>query len=340
MADNTVIDDAITYPILTEEVDYPVSAPDSSGVGAASISRQAESAIREVLGWRPKSNDPKGFVAALTQAFEIKDVEGHVEWKWTPRTYAIRADLGAITGAQASIYQRAKAALDQSLPLLDGLYPLDPAFDPQLTDAIRLIVRNSLVGLVTELGMEGGPRLAVADDAFEVLLGTGRLDLDDPEQVKGGLDTLRNRFGLYRARVNTIEEEQNFTNFLILVDYVNSLKRSWDFEKIYFDRRNTGVDKFLGTQSVLLARDLAVIAESVQEVTFAMNSVFLGPAERQTYELDCDPKMTIAELLDWAQRFTSDEGPRLIQDAGKDGVQAVAATLEKIRQLVRNCLLT
>jgi hypothetical protein len=339
MADKTVIDDAITYPILTEEIDYPVSAPGGSGAGAASISRQAESAIREVLGWRPKTSDPKGFVAALTQAFEIKDVEGHVEWKWTPRTYAIRADLGAITGAQASIYQRAKAALDQSLPLLDGLYPLDPAFDPQLTDAIRLIVRNSLVGLVTELGMEGGPRLAVADDAFEVLLGTGRLDLDDPERVKGGLDTLRKRFGLYRTGVNTIEEEQNFTNFLILVDYVNSLKRSWDFEKIYFDRSSTA-DKFLGTQSVLLARDLAVIAESVLEVTFAMNSVFLGPAERQTYELDCDPKMTIAELLEWAQRFTSEEGPRLIQDAGKDGVRAVTATLQKIQQLVQDCLLS
>ena len=31
---------------------------------------------------------------------------------------------GGITGAQASVYQRAKDALDKSLPLLDGLYPL------------------------------------------------------------------------------------------------------------------------------------------------------------------------------------------------------------------------
>ena len=36
----------------------------------------------------------------------------------------MQADLGAVTGAQASIYSRAKVALYQSLPLLEGLTSL------------------------------------------------------------------------------------------------------------------------------------------------------------------------------------------------------------------------
>ena len=76
-----------------------------------------------MLGWKLKDGDPKGFTGALTQSFTLAEVEGHIESRWTPRTYAVQTDLsGGITGAQASVYSRAKDALDQSLPLLDGLY--------------------------------------------------------------------------------------------------------------------------------------------------------------------------------------------------------------------------
>jgi hypothetical protein len=34
------------------------------------------------------------------------EVEGHIEAKWTPRSYAVQTDLpGGITGAQASLYE-------------------------------------------------------------------------------------------------------------------------------------------------------------------------------------------------------------------------------------------
>src|SRR5207248_7488821 len=82
-------------------------------------------AMQQVLGWKVRNDDPKGFVGALTQSFSCKQVEGHTECTWTPRSYAVQTDLsGGITGAQASIYARTKEAVDQSLPLLDGLYPL------------------------------------------------------------------------------------------------------------------------------------------------------------------------------------------------------------------------
>ena len=98
---NQKIDDILSYPILTEEVGFPAaSRPGTpSGSGTGQLGQIAEAAIRQVLGWRPKAGDAKGFVAALTQAFSFKQVDGHTEWTWTPRTYAVQADMGTITGA-------------------------------------------------------------------------------------------------------------------------------------------------------------------------------------------------------------------------------------------------
>src|SRR5262245_50000307 len=100
-------EDLTTFPILTEEVTLPAD-PGRSGMtaGTAPLSQKVDLTLREILGWRPRNNDPRGFLASLGQAFEIKHVEGHTEWMWRPRTYAAEADLGAITGAQASIYSR------------------------------------------------------------------------------------------------------------------------------------------------------------------------------------------------------------------------------------------
>jgi hypothetical protein len=354
------------FPFLTEEVDlggYGGRSQPAGGSGA--VGQTVERTIRDVLGWRPRAGDTKGFLAALQHAFTGKEVAGHTEYTLNPRSYAveIQADLGTVTGAQASIYARAKAALDQVLPLLEGLEPLRVDFDPENVNAIRAIVRSHLTELVAELGVEGGPRVQRVDQLFEFLLGgtiferlvvtrdTEQVLVDTPPPV---LAVLAQRLGLERNRINTIEEEQNFTNFLIVVDHVVSLAVSWDAQRGFFDR--VGDDEpFLGTQLVLLSRDLEVIAESVHEVEYAMDSVFLGPAERQTLELQFPDSLTspdgetrspvagtaplfIAELLDWVERFATEEGRQLIDEGGRQGVVAFRPTLERLEQLVRAAL--
>jgi len=359
-----VLKDFQTYPILAQEVNL-ASAPAASGP-STSLNRTVENLMRDVLGWRPKRSDPRGFVAALTQSFALEEVEGHVEWNYVPRGYAVQADLGALTGAQASIYQRAKAALGEMLPILDRLYPLNPVYDVQDVEAIRTIVRDGLGALVTELGMEGGPVVQKVDGIFLALIKI------EPEQTprsfehpRGQLGLIQERFGLQRRRINTLEEERNYTDFLMLVDYVYSLWASWNSQRKYFDRifRKEHDFAFFGPQLVLLSRQLAVIAESVQEAYYAMDSVFLGPAERQTTKLDLSgieielPVPTassgerkgaaqetkalikptspiyLSELLSWIDSVAGDTGPRLIQDAGKDGTGALADTLDVLRRL-------
>jgi hypothetical protein len=76
------------------------------------------------LGRKLTTSDPTAFLQSLNRAITIKEVEGERDLEWTPRSYAIQTELGgAITGAQASLYHRAKSALDDALPLIEGLKP-------------------------------------------------------------------------------------------------------------------------------------------------------------------------------------------------------------------------
>ena len=171
--------DLQSYPVLTEEVPAGMisgaAGPAMGRIagGPSTLGQTADQAIREVLSLRTRTDDPKGFVAALNQAFDLKQVEGRSQWTWTPRSYTVQTELGAITGAQASIYARAKVALDQSLPLLDGVYPLLPNVEPEDLASVQAVVRTQFTTLVNEFGVVGGPRVPRVDELFELLLGPG-----------------------------------------------------------------------------------------------------------------------------------------------------------------------
>lgn len=358
--DDTFDDDPTPFPLLVGNVDLttgtaPHGHPGGGGYGDGhgamrSAGVTVSAAIRDVLGYQTKTTDAKGFVSALQRSFTCYDKTGYTVCEWTPRSYAatIPSDLGALTGAQASIFERAKVAADSIVPLLDGLNPLASDADRQDVDAIRAIVRSRITELVTELSLEGGPRTQRVDELFERL--TGRLAGDDPFfnflNVSGELSVLRDRFGFKREEINTIGEEEDFTNFLIIVDSIASLFATWQQVRVFFDRGLALVDQdnddnapFLGTQLVLISRQLGVVTETVKETYFAMDSVFLGPAERQTVLLDLKDEgnlrttILLSELLDWIDRFVTEEGPHLIEEAGTDGVNAFVPTVTRLATL-------
>lgn len=346
-----VAEDAVTFPILTKEVSSSGrSSRNGDGTGSSgggALTRTAQGAIRDLLGWRYRADDPKGFMAALNKAVALKEVEGHVESTWKVQPFAVQADLGEVTGAQASIYKRARVALDHSLPLLEMLKPLRPDADDESTISMRALVRSALSELVGELGNVGGPRVQRVNEYFTRLLGVTQFDVaffqtqafvdlvSDPSEVDGALGQLRDRFGLRKDLVLTVDDELVLTNFLILVDYTTGLFQTWVAQKGFVER-NGGTDKFLGTQLVRLSQVLNVIVESVHEAYDAMDSVFFGPEERDVTEIEFDgePRITVAELLGWVEHFAGVEAPQLIEDSGKDGVDAVRITLERLRDLV------
>src|SRR5262249_37269153 len=91
--------DLEAYPILTEEVGYPPSPLAKGGAGSApaagggALTPVVTKALQDVLGWKIKSNDPKAFIGALNQSFQLALIEGHVEATWTARSYAVQSDL-------------------------------------------------------------------------------------------------------------------------------------------------------------------------------------------------------------------------------------------------------
>lgn len=350
------VEDAISYPILTEEVAYrpsPVGIQTSgaggiSGPGGSNLGQVALQAVSDVLGWKANTADPKGFIGALTQSFTLADVEGHVESTWKPRSYAVQTDLGGgITGAQASLYMRAKDALDQSLTLLDGLYPLDPEADPEYVKALREMARSQMTEIVKELGVVGLPSILRINTYFGILLGQDPTNLTagdvrlNPDQIEGTLGELRDTYGIFfqgNPFNNSVQDEQDITNFRVISDYMTSLLQSWIANREFFILKPR-IPAFFGTQLVLISRQFNVIAETVNELRFALDSVFIGPNERQTLLLEFDdnslPPMFLEDVLDEVDNFVAEEGPRLLRDGGKISVtNNILPVVDTLRRMI------
>lgn len=325
------------YPALVQQIDPARrSARRTEGDAVASV----ESTLRDIMGWQPRAQDPDGFTAALKATFTLREEAGHIEYEIVQRNYAVQlqADMGAVTGAQASLFTRAKNALDDALPLLRGLTPLRTDADSQDTEATREIVAALFTDLVAELGAVGGPRCQRVENLLQQMV--GELDDDlapDPAVVRGQLGELRRRFGLERDRVGRLDEEKNLTNYWTLVEYVGDIRRSYLNSRPYFQR---GGDKtFYGTQLVLLSRQLALIAGTVEEANFVFDSIFIEDAQRQALLLrfvsrNLGAPMTVYELLDWVSRVATGDGPRLIQNAGRDGLGSLVSTLQQLGNLL------
>jgi hypothetical protein len=344
------VEDAVSYPLLTEQVSFPRSGSGPTtgstpmGGGRSSLGQTAALAVGDVLGWKVSSTDPKGFIGALTQAFTLNDVEGHVESTWNPRTCAIQTDLGGgITGAQASLYTRAKDALDQSTALLDGLYPLDPEADPEYVKALREMARSQMTEIVKEFAVVGLPSVLRINTYFDILLGQHDAAVQfDPDQVGGTLGTLRQEYGIFfkgNPFSNSIEDEQDITNFRVISDYMTSLLQSWISNRQYFLLGLNNQPAFFGTQLVLISRQFSVVAETVNEVRFALDSVFIGPSERHTLLLEFGdpalPAMFIEDMLEEIENLAITEGPRLLQDGGRLSVNNnILPVARSLRNLV------
>lgn len=363
------VEDAISYPILTEEIGYPPSVTSRPGTGGGGgstgggggqgLGQIASRAIAGVLGWKPNSTDAKGFVGALTQSFDLTTVEGHVESKWNARSYTVQTDLaGVISGAQASLYTRAKVAQDNCMPLLDGLYPLDPTADPEYVTALRDMAKSQITEIVKQFG-QVPPSILRVNTYFKILLGNRSLKFSespivevDPDKIGGTLGAIRDTYGIYFLKnqtdnplSNSVDDETDITNFRVISDYMTGLLQSWLANGKYFMLSTSRMPAFLGTQLVLISRQLGVIAETVNEVRFALDSVFIGPNERQTLLLEFHdsldlPAMYLEDVLTEIESSVTDEMPRLIKDGGRIAINnnllPVAQTLMNMIQGARD----
>jgi hypothetical protein len=370
--------DLTAYPILTEEIGYPPSpvsrpsggqGPSIGGGVPGGLGQVASRAIGEVLGWKASVSDAKGFVGALTQSFSLVEVEGRTQSRWNPKSYTVQTDLaGGITGAQASLYARAQVAQEKCLPLLDGLYALDPRADPEYVAALRGMAKSQITEIVKQFAVVP-PSILRVNTYFHILLGVDRKQLaippgtrpedsarveTNPDVIGGTLGDIRKIYGIYfqhegkdNPLSNSVEDEQNITNFRVISDYMTSLLLTWLGNYEYFRLTMGRAPAFLGTQLILISRQFNVIAETVNEVRFALDSVFIGPNERQQLLLEFHPiaghhipSMYLEDVLTEIESTVTDEGPRLIKDGGRialyNNVQPVLRTLIEMIEGAQN----
>jgi hypothetical protein len=283
-------------------------------------------AVRDVLGMRPRTQDPKAFLDALRASFNLRMLEGHVVADYVPRGAAVMSDLGAVTGGQASLYRRATMARAEILRILDGLTALRPDADPEDMASYRTLVRDSVQRLVDELGNPGGPRVQMVDMYFAGLTGSATpIAGVDADNVPGQLGALRDRFGLTDDNSNTVDDEAVRTSFWTLVDLVTDLQASWATQKVNFSSQ--AGQGFLGTDLILLSRLMEAAVDQVDELERVLDSVLIAESERRTIMLDSDKGLTLDGLLTWLRTFLGDEGRRIAQDTGRDGIVAALAPM-------------
>jgi hypothetical protein len=317
-----VVDVDNAFPAM---VDRPASRRDA-GSGPDDVAPRVTTALRDILGWRPRAGDPNAFENALTSAFRLRMVEGHVEADYVPRGYAVQADLGAVTGGQASLYRRATISRTETLRILDALVPLRTDADVEDMDSYRLLVRNGVERLVDEIGAAGGPRVQMVDLYFAGLTGTAKpVGGINADNVSGQLGALRDRFGLTDANVNTVEEEGVRTAYWTLVDLIADLQASWYSQRVKFS--GAAGQGFLGTELIILSRLMEAAADQVEELEDVLDSVLITESERRTLLLDTDTGLTLDGLLTWLHDFLSNEGRTLAQDAGRDGIVSALAPM-------------
>ncbi len=305
--------------------------------------------MRSILGYQPRSASVVGELSegrraldALERSFTQVEEHGIRYYRWTPRRYHATTDLAAeLSGAQASLYRRAKLAIDEVERILTGLEPLH-VIDEDRAEATLAVLHALLAELVAELGRVGGPWRRRVDELFEQLLlrdGNALMAEADLSATRlsgrlGGLGRLYGYLPVERAEINTPEEEQQATDYRIAVDHVIGLFRSW--------REGADIYQGFGIQLVQLERLLGVVSESVEEVRAALAAALIGPAEQQMLQLTFQDgsELSVDGLLSWTQEFAGGLGERLIRDGGRlalqNEVRLTAMTLESlVRQVTQ-----
>ena len=308
---------------------YPFQVTDASAPGASrggpadETQRIVDSALRAVLGGRTRVDDPGSLKAALARSFVEERIDGRRVYRNVPRgSLSDIVGEGEVSGFQAALMTHAREVVEHGLPLLDGLKSLAPGVGDDDIVSRAAIVRSNVVRLRDEFGRRDGPRPAVVQNILDVLLGNVETN---PDLVGGVVGGLRDRLGLETvSHANNVEDEHQLTSYRLLAEYIVGLRTAWLTASPLLGA-GTG-PRFVSAQLRHVELMMQTITESLNQVRASMDSVFLGEAERRVQtvrlgSLESEPpgnaRMTVEELLEWAEETVSPDSITLIREGGR-----------------------
>jgi hypothetical protein len=286
----------------------------STGTG---LGARVDAAFRRILGQAPRSSDPVGVAAAVANAFPVSVVAGARTVNWRPGNYgATSATTATISGAQRSLLTRASDEIQTIQRTLERMRPNLPAPDAEEIDAAKAVILQELDSILREISTEAGPNQARVTSSLETMLRTPILGSSGYVAYLGLQSGFLDSAGaISQVNRNTVAEEQNLSDFILIRDCITSIDTSWtNFKRI--------ASSDLGSGLIKLARRLQAITESCGEIERAMDSVNFGPGDRTVTEIS-PGGMLISELLSWIAEFGRIDGPKFISSGGRRGIQVI-----------------
>jgi hypothetical protein len=304
--------------------------PNGKGGSADTV----DTAIESLLGARPQTG--ADFRTLLSRAFTTSQVDGRTEVTYRRPTTAGAMMLsggGVLTGAQATIVNRARQARDEIFHDLDALVPLTLTPDPDLVRDVRALIHDTVDQVVAELATPGGPNILRIDQLLRELAGAGAV-AEPPAPVtaadpQGLLGRLSDVFGMDRTNISSLDDERTFTSFVSIVSTTAGLCAEWVSDRAFLNPLTGTQQPFLGTQIVQIERGLAVVGQAVAETRRALGRAEVEPTEQDLPIGSGGTTTSIGSVLDWVDAFARTGGNR-IRYGGQDGIRSFAELAEQL----------
>jgi hypothetical protein len=355
---------ASTHETAFDDGARPVSG--MSGGAGSMLERQVDRAFTQVLGRAPGRNT-SSFFAALGDTFPVgKDgsvvlrptrsivsLYARDDGSLSDSSGAISAGLsGQIAAEQAALYRQASVVADDALRVLRALQPFKPTADLDEVEALRALVDTEIRSLVDEFGRLDRPRSDRVDSLFLSLLGPREAGNPAALSFTSGHLIMLGRVALLdqsnQIIATTPADEAQQTNFELLRQYAFTLQGMWDNylpndELLNFSTR-------LAKTSLMLP----VVAAANNQFAAALDAIGFGEQERRSLAANfrdslrnppalgvtpLPPDMTIYDLIEWIDRFTTVESPGILTESGQFGLDYVADQADALFTMLATILL-
>ena len=330
---------------------------DSSG-----MERQIARAFNQVLGRAP-GRGADSFMSALNGAFPLAPSSEGQQVSFTPARsvvsiYAPNGShqngssngggtdnglAGQLPARQAALYRQVSIIVGDALAVLAGLQPFVPEANTEQIEGLRTRLQAEYIAVRDETGRIDEPRPERVRAYFDSLT----LHI-----TEFGRRAFLNR----RDLIATSTDEAQIAGFELLKNYTSTLRDVWD--RFYKDDRSETAVPSLGERVERASILLPVLAQGNEDFEAAMDSVGFSEADRRSSAtkfsglLDPDvsldawtisqgeksqkiaivpalqlqlgqPDMTVYDLTEWLDRFSSIEGPTSLADSGQYGLDFV-----------------
>lgn len=323
--------DAQTPPVevISEVSLAPLEGAAFDGAGLAGATGIVEQTLTNLVGapW----GDWPAVEAGMAANVQFTEVGGVRQSVVRPKGFTIRADLGALTGAQQVIAEQFYAMRDRIVPELRGLQPLAVAASAQQVESIRGIVIDAIGVLADAYAILDGVNVQLADKTWVALL--GKSPSKDPERPnrRSHLWQLKRVFGFYRELVNTTDQELAYSKFIGIVSSLNGELAAYQFHRPYLVGEDPArYEPYLGPTFRGLAVLLGVLAENQRELAGALFANFFDDKQWKSQFLETsDGRLNFGTYMQWLADFPG-RAQETLRSQGKEGARSLIAEVERL----------